>query len=159
MFSTDGHCRPFDAAASGTVFSNGMGIVVLKRVTDALRDGDHIYGVIKGSAINNDGQEKLSFLAPSVSGQAEVIQDAYKVAGVDPETVSYIEAHGTGTLLGDPIEVNSLTRAFASDQKQFCYLGSVKGNVGHMDTAAGVVGLIKVALSLGQGYIHRNSEL
>lgn len=153
MFSTDGHCRPFDAAASGTVFSNGMGIVVLKRVTDALRDGDHIYGVIKGSAINNDGQEKLSFLAPSVSGQAEVIQDAYKVAGVDPETVSYIEAHGTGTLLGDPIEVNSLTRAFASDQKQFCYLGSVKGNVGHMDTAAGVVGLIKVALSLGQGYI------
>ncbi|WP_339308746.1 amino acid adenylation domain-containing protein [Paenibacillus sp. FSL L8-0435] len=153
MFSTDGHCRPFDAAASGTVFSNGMGIVVLKRVTDALRDEDHIYGVIKGSAINNDGQEKLSFLAPSVSGQAEVIQDAYKVAGVDPETVSYIEAHGTGTLLGDPIEVNSLTRAFASDQKQFCYLGSVKGNVGHMDTAAGVVGLIKVALSLGQGYI------
>lgn len=153
MFSADGHCRPFDANASGTVFSNGMGIVVLKRVTDALQDGDHIYGVIKGSAINNDGQEKLSFLAPSVSGQSEVIQDAYKVAGVDPETVSYIEAHGTGTLLGDPIEVNSLTRAFASDQKQFCYLGSVKGNVGHMDTAAGVVGLIKVALSFGQGYI------
>ncbi|MGW7157950.1 amino acid adenylation domain-containing protein [Paenibacillus taichungensis] len=153
MFSADGHCRPFDADASGTVFSNGMGIVVLKRVNDALHDGDHIYGVIKGSAINNDGQEKLSFLAPSVSGQTEVIQDAYKVAGVDPETVSYIEAHGTGTLLGDPIEVNSLTRAFASDQKQFCYLGSVKGNVGHMDTAAGVVGLIKVALSLGQGYI------
>ncbi|PQP85212.1 hypothetical protein C0Q44_12205 [Paenibacillus sp. PCH8] len=153
MFSADGHCRPFDADASGTVFSNGMGIVVLKRVTDALRDGDHIYGVIKGSAINNDGHEKLSFLAPSISGQSEVIQDAYKVAGVDPETVSYIEAHGTGTLLGDPIEVHSLTRAFASEQKQFCYLGSVKGNVGHMDTAAGVVGLIKVALSLGQGYI------
>ncbi|OPG94385.1 hypothetical protein B2I21_30820 [Chryseobacterium mucoviscidosis] len=153
MFSADGHCRPFDADASGTVFSNGMGIVVLKRVSDAMQDGDHIYGVIKGSAINNDGQEKLSFLAPSVSGQTEVIQDAYKVAGVDPETVSYIEAHGTGTLLGDPIEVNSLTRAFASDQKGFCYLGSVKGNVGHMDTAAGVVGLIKVALSLRQGYI------
>ncbi|WP_434756738.1 amino acid adenylation domain-containing protein [Paenibacillus amylolyticus] len=153
MFSSDGHCRPFDAAASGTVFSNGMGIVVLKRLTDALRDTDHIYGVIKGSAINNDGQEKLSFLAPSVSGQAEVIQDAYQAAGIDPETVSYIEAHGTGTLLGDPIEVESLTRAFASEKKQFCYLGSVKGNVGHMDTAAGVVGLIKVALSLDQGYI------
>ncbi|WP_123062640.1 non-ribosomal peptide synthetase/type I polyketide synthase [Paenibacillus amylolyticus] len=153
MFSSDGHCRPFDAAASGTVFSNGMGIVVLKRLSDALRDTDHIYGVIKGSAINNDGQEKLSFLAPSVSGQAEVIQDAYQAAGVDPETVSYIEAHGTGTLLGDPIEVESLTRAFASEKKQFCYLGSVKGNVGHTDTAAGVVGLIKVALSLDQGYI------
>nr|WP_260866418.1 non-ribosomal peptide synthetase/type I polyketide synthase [Paenibacillus xylanexedens] len=153
MFASDGHCRPFDAAASGTVFSNGMGIVVLKRLTDALRDTDHIYGVIKGSAINNDGQDKLSFLAPSVSGQVEVIQDAYQAAGVDPETVSYIEAHGTGTLLGDPIEVESLTRAFASDQKQFCYLGSVKGNVGHMDTAAGVVGLIKVALSLDHNYI------
>lgn len=153
MFASDGHCRPFDAAASGTVFSNGMGIVVLKRLTDALRDTDHIYGVIKGSAINNDGHDKLSFLAPSVSGQAEVIQDAYQAAGVDPETVSYIEAHGTGTLLGDPIEVESLTRAFASDKKQFCYLGSVKGNVGHMDTAAGVVGLIKVALSLDHNYI------
>ncbi|WP_223067485.1 non-ribosomal peptide synthetase/type I polyketide synthase [Paenibacillus caui] len=153
MFSADGHCRPFDADASGTVFSNGMGIVVLKRLEDALQDRDHIYGVIKGSAINNDGSQKVSFLAPSVEGQAEVIREAYRVARVDPESVTYIEAHGTGTLLGDPIEVESLTQAFASDRKQFCHLGSVKGNVGHMDTAAGVVGLIKVALSLKHRYL------
>ncbi|WP_440110455.1 amino acid adenylation domain-containing protein [Paenibacillus sp. QZ-Y1] len=153
MFSKDGHCRPFDAKASGTVFSNGMGIVVLKRASDAVRDRDHIYAVIKGSAINNDGQEKMNFLAPSIAGQAEVVRDAYRFAGIDPESVSYVEAHGTGTLLGDPIEVTSLTQAFDSDQKQFCYLGSVKGNVGHMDTAAGVVGLVKVALGLKHSYI------
>lgn len=153
MFSPDGHCRPFDAKAAGTVFSNGMGLVVLKRLRDAVKDGDNIYAVIKGSAINNDGNQKVGFAAPSINGQADVIQRAYRNAEVDPETVSYVEAHGTGTLLGDPIEVNSLTKAFATDKKQFCTLGSVKGNIGHTDTAAGVVGLIKVALSLKNKYI------
>jgi len=153
MFSPDGHCRPFDAEARGTMFSNGMGLIVLKRLDEAIADGDHIYAVIKGSAINNDGSRKVGFTAPSVEGQAEVIRRAYQVAGVDPETVSYVEAHGTGTALGDPIEVESLTQAFATDKKQFCYLGSVKGNVGHTDTAAGVVGLAKVALSLKHRFI------
>ncbi|MCK4258170.1 MAG: amino acid adenylation domain-containing protein [Halanaerobiales bacterium] len=153
MFSPDGHCRPFDAKAKGTVFSNGLGLLVLKRLDEAVRDGDNIYAVIKGSAINNDGKQKVGFAAPSVEGQAEAIQEAYRVAGIDPETVSYIEAHGTGTLLGDPIEVESLTKAFATDKKQFCILGSVKGNVGHTDTAAGAVGLVKVALSLKNKYI------
>ncbi|EPY06552.1 putative non-ribosomal peptide synthetase/polyketide synthase [Paenibacillus alvei TS-15] len=153
MFSPDGHCRPFDAKAKGTMFSNGMGLVVLKRLDEAIEDGDHIYAVIKGSAINNDGRQKIGFVAPSVEGQAEVIQEAYRVAGIDPETITYVEAHGTGTALGDPIEVESLTKAFASEKKQFCTLGSVKGNVGHTDTAAGVVGLAKVALSLEHKYI------
>lgn len=153
MFSPDGHCRPFDAQAQGTVFSNGLGLVVLKRLDEAIRDQDQIYAVIKGSAINNDGKQKVGFVAPSVDGQAEVIQEAYRVAGIDPETVSYVEAHGTGTAIGDPIEVESLTKAFASPRKQFCMLGSVKGNVGHTDTAAGAVGLAKVALSLKHKYI------
>jgi amino acid adenylation domain-containing protein len=153
MFSPDGHCRPFDAKAQGTVFSNGMGLVVLKRLDEALHDGDQIYAVIKGSAINNDGKQKIGFVAPSVEGQAEAVQEAYRVAGIDPETVSYVEAHGTGTSIGDPIEVESLTKAFLSDKKQFCILGSVKGNVGHTDTAAGAVGLAKVALSLKHKYI------
>lgn len=153
MFSPDGHCRPFDSKAKGTVFSNGCGIIVLKRLEEALEAGDHIYAVIKGSAINNDGSQKVGFAAPSVEGQAEVIQEAYKRAEVDPETVGYIEAHGTGTILGDPIEVESLTKAFATDKKDFCVLGSVKGNIGHTDTAAGVSGLIKVALSLHNKYI------
>lgn len=153
MFSPDGHCRPFDAEAKGTVFSNGMGIVVLKRLDEALEAGDHIYAVIKGSAINNDGSQKVGFAAPSVEGQAEVIREAYKRAEIDPETVGYVEAHGTGTILGDPIEVESLTKAFATDKKGYCVLGSVKGNIGHTDTAAGVVGLIKVALSLDNKFI------
>lgn len=153
MFSSDGHCRPFDAEANGTVFSNGMGIVVLKRLDEALEAGDHIYAVIKGSAINNDGSQKAGFTAPSIDGQAEVIREAYKKAEIDPETVGYIEAHGTGTILGDPIEVESLTKAFATDKKGFSILGSVKGNIGHTDTAAGVTGLIKVALSLNNKFI------
>ena len=153
MFSLDGHCRPFDAKAKGTIFSNGLGLVVLKRLDQAIIDGDSIYAVIKGSAMNNDGLQKLGFTAPSVKGQAEAIQSAYRVANIDPETVSYVEAHGTGTLLGDPIEVNSLTQAFASTQKQFCILGSVKGNIGHTDTAAGIVSLLKVALLLKNQYI------
>lgn len=153
MFSPDGHCRPFDAKAKGTMFSNGMGIVVMKRLEEARRDGDNIYAVIKGSAINNDGNQKVGFVAPSVEGQSRVIREAYRIAGIDPESVGYIEAHGTGTSLGDPIEVESLTRAFSTEKKQYCMLGSVKGNVGHTDTAAGVVGLAKVALSLKHGFI------
>lgn len=153
MFSPDGHCRPFDSKAKGTVFSNGMGLVLLKRLDDALRDGDNIYAVIKGSAVNNDGNQKVGFAAPSIEGQIEVIQQACRVAGIDPETISYVEAHGTGTALGDPIEIESLTKAFATDKKEFCMLGSVKGNVGHTDTAAGVVGLVKVSLSLKNKYI------
>lgn len=153
MFSPDGHCRPFDQKAQGTVFSNGMGLVVLKRADEAYRDGDNIYAVIKGSAINNDGNQKIGFTAPSVKGQVNVIQDAYKRANIDPETISYVEAHGTGTALGDPIEVQSLNEAFASSKRQYCTLGSVKGNIGHTDTAAGVVGLIKTALVLNKRFI------
>jgi amino acid adenylation domain-containing protein len=153
MFSPDGHCRPFDAKAAGTFFSNGMAFVVLKRFEDALKDGDHIYTVIKGSALNNDGAQKLGFTAPSSIGQAGAISEAYRVAGINPETISYVEAHGTGTSMGDPIEVESLKQAFATPKKQFCMLGSVKGNIGHPDTAAGVVGLVKVALSLEHKYI------
>jgi len=148
--SPDGHCRAFDARAQGTVFGNGVGIVVLKRLQDALADGDRIYAVIKGSAINNDGSSKVGYTAPSVDGQARVIARALAMAEIDPETVSYIEAHGTGTALGDPIEIAGLTQAFRSNtaKKGFCAIGSVKTNVGHLDTAAGVTGLIKTALAL-----------
>ena len=110
--SPDGHCRAFDERAAGTVFSNGVGIVVLKRLEDALADGDTIYAVIKGAAVNNDGRRKVSFTAPSVDGQAEVIAMAQALAGIDPDTISYVEAHGTGTALGDPIEIAGLTQAF-----------------------------------------------
>lgn len=153
MFSPDGHCRPFDAKASGTVFSNGMALIALRRLDDAIRDKDHIYAVIKGSALNNDGSNKISYTAPSELGQIEVIREAYRNAGILPETVRYVEAHGTGTLLGDPIEVSSLTHAFATDKKQFCTLGSLKGNFGHTDTAAGIVGLSKVSLCLDKKFI------
>lgn len=150
MFSSDGHCRSFDAQAAGTVFSNGVGVVVLKRLEDALRDGDQIDAVIRGAAINNDGAGKVSFAAPSVDGQAEVISLAQAYANVHPETITYIEAHGTATPLGDPIEIAALTQAFRmqTDAKQFCAIGSVKSNFGHLIAAAGVTGLIKTALSL-----------
>lgn len=153
MFSPDGHCRPFDNHAQGTVFSNGMGLVVLKPLDKAIEDGDHIYATIIGSAINNDGNKKMSYTAPSEEGQVEVIRQAYANAQVDPETVGYVEAHGTGTILGDPIEVGSLTKAFATDKTQYCVLGSVKGNIGHTDTAAGIIGLIKTALALENKYL------
>ena len=153
MFSSDGHCRPFDKAASGTVFSNGLGLVMLKRLDDAIADQDQIYGVIKGSAINNDGSSKQAFTAPSVDGQAAVIRKALCDANVRPETITYVEAHGTGTELGDPIEVASLTQAFGSDSSMSCQLGSVKGHVGHTDTAAGIVGLIKLALCFKHQYL------
>lgn len=153
MFSPDGHLYPFDDRAKGTVFSNGMGLVVLKRLSDAVRDKDHIYAVIKGSAINNDGDRKIGFAAPSVEGQVDVMSTAYRRSGIDPKTVTYVEAHGTGTALGDPIEVESLTRIFGGDRRESCTLGSVKGNVGHADSAAGTVGLEKAALSLYHKYL------
>jgi acyl transferase domain-containing protein len=150
IVSPDGHCRPFDAAARGTIFGNGLGAVVLKRMQDALADGDHIEAVIRGSATNNDGSLKVSFTAPSVGGQAAVIVEALADAGVEPDTIGYVEAHGTGTALGDPTEISALTKAFrsATDAKQFCAIGSVKSNIGHLDAAAGVSGLIKTILAL-----------
>jgi len=150
VFSRDGHCRPFDAKASGTIFGSGVGMVVLKRYADAVEDRDHIYAVIKGSAINNDGSAKTDYTAPSVNSQAEVIVEALANAGVDANTISYVEAHGTGTYLGDPIELRALTKAFRAftEKKGFCAIGSVKSNVGHLDAAAGITGLIKTALSL-----------
>ncbi|MCG3150566.1 MAG: D-alanine--poly(phosphoribitol) ligase subunit 1 [Verrucomicrobiae bacterium] len=150
MFSTDGHCRPFDAQAQGTVFGSGVGVVLLKRLPEALAAGDHIYAVIKGTALNNDGAGKVSYTAPSVTGQAEVVALAQALAGVSAETISYIEAHGTGTPLGDPIEIEALTQAFrqTTDRTGFCGIGSLKGNFGHLDAAAGVAGLIKTALAL-----------
>ncbi|MEO0537755.1 MAG: SDR family NAD(P)-dependent oxidoreductase [Cyanobacteria bacterium P01_A01_bin.123] len=148
--SPDGHCRAFDADARGTIFGNGVGIVVLKRLEDALADGDYIHAVIKGSAINNDGSSKVGYTAPSVEGQAEAIAESQAIAGFNPETITYIEAHGTGTALGDPIEIAALTQVFrASTQKNdFCGIGSVKTNVGHLNSASGVTGLIKTVLAL-----------
>lgn len=146
----DGHCRAFDAKAQGTVGGDGAGVVVLKRLSEALADGDFIHAVIKGSALNNDGSAKVGYTAPSVNGQAEVIAEALAMARVNPETITYVEAHGTGTTLGDPIEVAALTQAFrgATQKKNFCALGSVKTNIGHLNTAAGVAGLIKTTLAL-----------
>jgi len=150
ILSPDGHCRAFDAEARGTVGGSGLGIVVLKRLQDALKDGDHIHAVIRGSAINNDGNAKVGYTAPGVTGQAEVIALAHALADVDVETISYIETHGTGTRLGDPIEMAALTQAFraSTDAKGFCAVGSVKTNIGHLDTAAGVAGLIKTVLAM-----------
>jgi len=150
ILSPDGSCRTFDARAEGSNFGNGAGCVLLKRLEDALEDGDHIHCVIKGTATNNDGAAKASFTAPGVEGQTEVILEALACAGVDADTISYIEAHGTATDLGDSIEMLALNESFrASTQKKgFCALGSVKTNVGHLETAAGVAGLIKTALAL-----------
>lgn len=150
MASPDGVCRPFDEQAAGTVFGSGAGIVLLKRLEDALRDGDRIFAVIRGYGINNDGSDKIGFTAPSVDGQADAISSALANAGVDPQTIGYVECHGTATPLGDPIEFGGLCAAFADagDKRQLCALGSVKGNVGHLDAAAGVCGLIKTTLAL-----------
>ncbi|HEV2205771.1 MAG TPA: amino acid adenylation domain-containing protein [Candidatus Acidoferrales bacterium] len=151
-FAKDGHCRPFDADATGTMFCDGAGIVVLKRLADALADGDRIYAVLCGSAKNNNGARPASFLAPSVEGQADVISMAQERAGIPVETIRYIEAHGTGTPVGDPIEFEALCKAFRArtDRRQFCYVGSIKGNIGHPTNAAGVAGLIKTALVLDE---------
>jgi acyl transferase domain-containing protein len=150
IVAPDGHCRVFDARAQGTIFGSGAGVVVLKRLADALADGDTIHAVIKGSATNNDGALKASFTAPGVYQQSKVIVEAMANADVTPETISYIEAHGTGTAIGDPIEIRALTRAFRSntDENGFCAVGSVKSNVGHLDAAAGIAGLIKTVLAL-----------
>jgi acyl transferase domain-containing protein/acyl carrier protein len=148
--SPDGHCRAFDEQAQGTVGGHGVGVVVLKRLADALSDGDHIWAIIKSSAINNDGSRKVGYTAPSTEGQAQVIKAAHAVAGVSAGSISYVEAHGTATPLGDPIELAALTQAFraAGMKPRSCALGSVKTNVGHLDVAAGVAGLIKTVLSL-----------
>jgi acyl transferase domain-containing protein/acyl carrier protein len=148
--SPDGHCRAFDAQAQGTLAGNGAGIVVLKRLEDALLDGDGIHAVIRGSAINNDGSFKVSYTAPSQDGQAKVIAEAQAIAQVEPETITYVETHGTGTDLGDVIEVAALTQAFraGTQKKGFCAIGAVKTNIGHLDAAAGVTGLIKTVLAL-----------
>jgi len=150
VFTPDGHCRAFDAQAQGVIFGSGVGMIVLKRLADAVQDEDHIYAVIKGSAINNDGSSKVDYTAPSVSAQADVISEALASAGVSATDISYVEAHGTGTYLGDPIEVAALTKAFRNDTNdaQFCALGSVKTNIGHLDAAAGIAGLIKTVLCL-----------
>ncbi|MCP5049477.1 MAG: type I polyketide synthase, partial [bacterium] len=146
--SSDGHCRAFDAQADGTAGGEGVGIVVLKVLEAAIADRDNILAVIKGTAMNNDGNRKVGFTAPSVKGQAQVIQLAHMVAEVEPESVSYVETHGTGTTLGDPVEFEALTRAFNTTKKQFCGIGSVKTNVGHLDSAAGIAGFIKTVLAL-----------
>ena len=148
--SPDGHCRTFDARAQGTVGGNGVGIVVLKRLADALADGDHIHAVLLGTAINNDGSGKVGFTAPSVEGEARAIALAQAAAGCAGDSISYVEAHGTATILGDPIEVKALTQVFreATDARGYCAVGSLKSSVGHLDAAAGIGGLIKTALAL-----------
>jgi len=150
IFSPDGHCRPFDVQGRGIRAGAGAGIVVLKRLEEALRDGDCIRAVIRGSASNNDGGVKMGYTTPSIAGQARAIAEALRLSQVDPDSLSYIEAHGTGTPVGDPIEIAALTRVFraSTDRKQFCAVGSVKGNIGHLDAAAGVAGLIKTVLAL-----------
>src|SRR6185437_11260010 len=153
MASADGHCRPFDARATGTVFGSGAGVVALKRLEDALADGDHVYAVIRGCGVNNDGAAKVGFTAPSVEGQAASIEMALANAAVEASSVGYVECHGTATPLGDPIEVAALSKAFAGARTGSCALGSVKSNVGHLDAAAGVVGLIKTALALERGVL------
>jgi acyl transferase domain-containing protein/thioesterase domain-containing protein len=153
ILAPDGHCRAFDNDAAGTIFGSGSGIVVLRRLEDAIRDRDNIHAVIRGSAVNNDGSRKAGYLAPSVDGQARAAVEALAVAGVEPGSVSYIEAHGTGTPVGDPIELAALAQAYGSGGKGFCGIGSLKTNIGHLDTAAGVASLIKVALAMRRGLI------
>ena len=150
ILSADGHCRPFDARSTGTLFGSGAGAVVLKRLADARRDGDHVLAVVRGSAINNDGSQKVGYLAPSVEGQARAVSEALSVSGIDASTIGYVEAHGTGTLIGDPIEVMGLTQAFRAhtERRSFCGLGSLKSNIGHLGEAAGVSSVIKTVLAL-----------
>ena len=149
-FSSDGHLKTFDSSADGMVVGEGVAVVVLKRAIDAIEDGDHVYALLRGVGVNNDGAQKAGFYAPSVSGQAQIINKVLANSGVDPESISYVEAHGTGTRLGDPIELAALTEAYRvyTDRQQYCAIGSVKPNIGHLDTAAGLAGLIKVILAL-----------
>jgi thioester reductase-like protein len=150
LFSATGHCRPFDAGADGTVPANGAVVVVLRRLADAQADRDHVYAVIRATAVNNDGSVKAGYTAPSVAGQAKVITMALAMAGVEPASIGYVEAHGTATQVGDPIEVAALTQAFRAGTagREFCALGSVKANLGHLDAAAGIAGLMRAALAL-----------
>jgi phthiocerol/phenolphthiocerol synthesis type-I polyketide synthase E len=164
--SATGRCRPFDDAADGTVFTSGAGVVVLKPLADALRDGDAVYAVIRGSAVNNDGSDKLGFTAPSVTGHAEAVRRALADADVPASRVGYVEAHGTATRLGDPIEVAALTAGYAESGAGGRLLGSIKGNIGHTDVAAGIASLIKVVLALKHatippsvGYSTPNTEI
>jgi acyl transferase domain-containing protein len=166
IFSPDGHTRAFDKKANGSVFGQGAGIVVLKTLEDAVADRDYIYAVIKGTALNNDGNRKVGYTAPGIKGQAAVIKTAQHIAGIEPESISYIEAHGTGTNLGDPVEIKALKKAFDTDKKGFCALGTVKTNIGHLEAVAGVAGLIKTALMLKNEFIppslhfeHHNPEI
>ncbi|MEM6916774.1 MAG: type I polyketide synthase, partial [Verrucomicrobiota bacterium] len=155
MASSDGHCRSFDANATGTVFGEGVGLVALRRLEDALAEGDQVIAVLKGFALNNDGANKAGYAAPSVVGQVDMILEAHRNAGVEARSIGYVEAHGTGTPLGDPIEVAALTKAFSrtTSDTSFCALGTAKTSVGHLDIAAGVTGLIKTALTLKHGVI------
>ena len=150
IVSPDGHCRAFDADARGTRFGNGVTMIVVKRLSEAHRDGDTIHAVVKGTAINNDGYLKVGFTAPSIQGQSAVIEEAIAMAEVSPDSIGYVEAHGTGTSLGDPIEVAALSKAFRkwTERKRYCPIGSVKTNIGHLDAAAGMAGVIKTALAL-----------
>ncbi len=150
VFTKDGHCRAFDAKATGTIFGNGAGVVLLKRFDDAIRDSDNIYAVIKGSAINNDGAMKTDYTAPSVDGQARVVVEALANAGVSADEISYVETHGTGTFIGDPIEIRALSKAYQAftNRKGYCGIGSVKPNIGHLDAGAGAAGLIKTVMAL-----------
>lgn len=146
--SPDGHCRAFDSKAKGTISGEGVGIIVLKLLEDAIKEKDHIYAIIKGSAVNNDGKRKVGYTAPSVQGQADVIKMALSISEVGIENISYIETHGTGTILGDPIEIEALRQVFNISKEKKCGIGSVKTNIGHLDAAAGIAGLIKVVLAL-----------
>lgn len=150
ILSPDGHCRPFDAKSAGTVFGSGAGSLVLRRLDDAIRDGDTVYAVIKGTAVNNDGAQKVGYLAPGVEGQAGAISEALQFSGADADSISYIEAHGTGTQVGDPIELEALNQVFrsATTSRDFCKVGSVKSNIGHLGEAAGAAAIIKVVLAL-----------
>lgn len=155
ILSPDGHCRPFDVNAQGTIVGSGVGLVVLKRLEAALADRDHVRAVILGAGLNNDGSDKVGYAAPSFGGQAAAIRDAHAIAGVAPESIGYVEAHGTGTILGDPIELAALNEVFkaGTDRRGFCGIGSVKSNFGHLSCAAGVAGLIKTVLALEHGMI------
>ncbi|MEO7021098.1 MAG: beta-ketoacyl synthase N-terminal-like domain-containing protein [Ktedonobacteraceae bacterium] len=155
IVSPDGFCRPFDARAQGSVLSNGAAVVALKRLQDALADGDHIAAIIRGSAMNNDGSQRVSYTAPGLDGQASVIASALSYAGIHPETIGYLETNGTGTRLGDAIEIAAMTKAFASktQKKRFCAISSLKPNVGHLDRASGAAGVIKTILAMDHGQL------
>ncbi len=154
--SPDGHCRAFDAEGNGTLFGSGVAAVLLKPLAAALADGDHVYAVVKGSAVTNDGAVKVNYTASTVSGQARAMTEALALAGVDPDGIGYVECHGTATTLGDPLEIQALTRAFRdgrTKRTRFCAIGSVKSNFGHLEQCAGLAGLIKTALALDRGMI------